>query len=163
MQIKAALFSFFSILRNNDSCCRDVEDTGNSNADAIGLLLNERMSGKTAPLSPPTVLYESVRIDGVGNPEFDGCTVTLPFDFSFIGTSVGGIKNPDQPGDAVVEGTWDINELENGKVCFTGLEVTSLTVDNSPDPVAEEFAKYYINEQLNDPECFEDGKFKSNI
>ena len=124
---------------------------GDNNDETVGDGLNAILAGEETPVEPVNPLYESFRVDSVGTPSFDGCKMSAPARIRYTGKN----GNPDQPGEATIEGTWDwLRLFTTFNVCITGLEVTSLDFDNSPGTVLEQFARAYINDSFDDPECF---------
>ena len=145
------LLSFFFPFATADLFCNVFGCLGRNVDETVADGLNSVLAGKETPVEPANPLYSTFRIDSVGTPTFDGCTVSAPVEVRYVGQNGA----PDQPGDAVITGTWDWCALfTEFSVCITGLEVSSLDFDSSPGTTLEQFAQAYINDSLDDPECF---------
>lgn len=91
--------------------------------------------------------YNAFRIDNFDRPSFDGCTVTIAGDMTFVGTT----PFPDESGTFEVEGTLELAL----PICVYNLTVTMLDFETPPGQTAEDWARAYINDQFENPECFE--------
>jgi hypothetical protein len=134
--------------------CRILGFLGKRSSSRIGKILNNNVAGTESSTGIPAP-YTAFRLDRFDDPVFDGCTVTLGADFTFVGTiSPGG----DEPGSAEIVGTLDIRSFLFGgfKTCVEGLEVTKLDFDSPPGTGMEDYARDYINSRFDDPECFDD-------
>merc|ERR1712151_1251209 len=105
------------------------------------------MGGVTADAPFP---YDDIIILNVDSPDFSACNISIALDYRFR-SELNDIADLD--GDALVEGTWDPCALWDLNICFAGLRVSDIDIENAPD-FLEEWAENYINDQFNDPECF---------
>jgi len=126
---------------------------GNLFAGTMQEVVNNEVAGETSEtgLAAP---YPNFRIDYFEKPIFEGCTVTFAADFTFVGNIDN--ENTNESGSAKIVGTFDIDKFLFGgfQICIIGLEVTELDFESPPGDGAEDWARKYINDQFEDPECF---------
>ena len=124
---------------------------GSRSAGAIGDLLNANAAN--APSDTGLTPYDKFRIDSFSAPNFNGCTVDISVDFTFYNS--GSPNTIKEEGNASVVGTLISSELLFAlRVCVAGLEVTELNFDNTIASQFEDYARNYINDEFDDPECF---------
>lgn len=154
-------FSFFLLIAlqlpstaNASLFCRIFGNLARRSSSAIGNFLNRFIAGKeinTGMRAP----YSDFRIDLFQEPEFDGCTVSLTADITFLGT----ISLLDESGVATIDGTLQLTPFIFSffrSLCFEDLEVKDLNFESPPGQVVEDWTRAYINEQFENPECFEE-------
>ena len=141
---------FFPSVYSQDFVCNIFGGFGSRKEEQIGQALSAILEGMTSDFeSPNNLVYSSLRIDEINTPDINGCTVTVPADITLVGAN----GNPNQPGVATIQGTFQWARLFLLEICVSGLEVKELDFDNSPGTFFEDFAKSYINGQLDDLEC----------
>ena len=120
-------------------------------ASNIRQVMNDSIAGEEQDTG--MLPFDKFVIDDFALPTFNGCAFSFTADFTFF-NSITGVETE---GDATIGGTFDLYRMLFSffqQLCVNGLEVTDLEMDDSPGQTFEDFARDYINDQFEDPQCF---------
>eukprot|EP00594_Rhizosolenia_setigera_P001563 CAMPEP_0178946450 /NCGR_PEP_ID=MMETSP0789-20121207/4292_1 /TAXON_ID=3005 /ORGANISM="Rhizosolenia setigera, Strain CCMP 1694" /LENGTH=210 /DNA_ID=CAMNT_0020626443 /DNA_START=118 /DNA_END=753 /DNA_ORIENTATION=+ len=127
--------------------CNNFAFIANTFQDRIADIASDNLEGTSEDVPPP---YDEFVILGVEPPCFAACNATIRVNFRFTSLIDSEL---DSDGYADVFGTWDPTALFDFNICIEDLNVYDVEIEGQPE-IIEEFARNYINDQFENPECF---------